>query len=146
MFNLNTKFDADLSLCSLSHFKYASHTVHMLTQQLLLPPLTSTVRSSLFMHGHSSPLSLAARLHQCHANCSRHINNGWTFSGQTPYYSVLKKETMPLEMMWRKLKDITLNEISPMELRRIQKTRDQTYNTMTVINNTALNTRNVLRE
>ena len=146
MVNLNAEFDAGAWLYLLCHSECDSHTVHMLTQQHLLPPLTSTVRSSLFMHGHSSPLSLAARLHQCHANCSRHINNGWTFSGQTPYYSVLKKETMPLEMMRRKLKDITLNEISPMELRRIQKTRDQTYNTMTVINNTALNTRNVLRE
>ena len=29
------------------------------------PPLTSTVKSSLFMHAHSSPLSLASRLHQC---------------------------------------------------------------------------------
>ena len=32
---------------------------------------------------HSSPLSLAARLHQCHANHSYYINNGWTFSRQT---------------------------------------------------------------
>ena len=48
------------------------------------PPLTSTVKSSLFMHAHSSPLSLTASLHQCCANHS-HINNGWTFSGQTSY-------------------------------------------------------------
>ena len=34
----------------------------------------------LFMHGHSSPLSLAARLHQCCTNHSHYINNGWTFS------------------------------------------------------------------
>ena len=39
----------------------------------------------LFMHSHSSPLSLAARLHQCCANCSCYINNGWTCSGQTSY-------------------------------------------------------------
>ena len=31
------------------------------------------------------PVSLAARLHQCRANCSHYINNGWTFSGQTSY-------------------------------------------------------------
>ena len=52
------------------------------------PPLTSTVKSSLFTHAHSSPLSLAARLHQCHLNCSRYINNGWTFSGQTSSYII----------------------------------------------------------
>ena len=48
----------------------------------LPPPLTSTVKLSLFTHVHSSPLSLAARLHQCHANHSCYINNGWTFSRQ----------------------------------------------------------------
>ena len=58
-----------------------SHTVHMLTQQLLLPTLTSTVKLSLFKHGHSSPLSLVSRLHWCRVNCSLYINNGWTFSG-----------------------------------------------------------------
>ena len=34
---------------------------------------------------HSSTLSSAARLHQCHTNHSHHINNGYTFSGQTSY-------------------------------------------------------------
>ena len=61
-----------------------SHTVHLLTQRCLLLPVTSTVKSSLFTHAHSSPLSLATRLPQCHKNCS-HINNDWTFSGQTLY-------------------------------------------------------------
>ena len=46
------------------------------------PPLTSTVKSSLFTHAHSSPVSLAARLHRCHATCSHYSNSGWTFSGQ----------------------------------------------------------------
>ena len=47
--------------CSiLSHFEFDGHTVHMFTQWHLLPLLTSTVKSSLFMHVHSSPLSLAA--------------------------------------------------------------------------------------
>ena len=41
------------------------------------PLQTTTVKSSLFTHAHSSPLSLASRLHQCHANCSHYINNSW---------------------------------------------------------------------
>ena len=70
IFKLNAKSDADLLLCLLSHFECSSHTVHMLAQWCLPPPLTSTVKSSLFMHAHSSPLSLAARLHQyCRAIC-----------------------------------------------------------------------------
>ena len=60
----------------------------MLTPQHVPPPLTSTVKSSLSTHTHSSPLSLAARLHQCHSNCSHYINNGWTFSGQYIYVGV----------------------------------------------------------
>ena len=60
------------------------------TQQSLQPPLTSTVKSSLFTHVHSSPLSLAARLHWCHSNCSHYINNGWTFSRQTSYSPSLR--------------------------------------------------------
>ena len=80
IFKLNTKSDADSLLYSLSHFQWDNYTVHMLTQSYLLPPLTSTVKSSLFMHEHSSPLSLAARLPQHRVNYSRYINNGWTFS------------------------------------------------------------------
>ena len=85
VFKLNTKFDAELLLYSLSHFECDGHTVHMLTQRDLLPPMTSTVKSSLLTHAYSSPLSLAVRLHQCHANHSRYINNALTFSGQTSY-------------------------------------------------------------
>ena len=59
-FKLNTKFDADLLFYSRSHFECDGHTVHMLTQWHLLPLLTSTVKSSLFTHAHSSPVSLAA--------------------------------------------------------------------------------------
>ena len=81
MFKLNTKFDADSLLYSLSHFKCDDHTVHILTQLCLLTPLTRTVKSS-FTHVHSSSLSLAARLHWCHVNDSRYINNGWTFYRQ----------------------------------------------------------------
>ena len=79
MFKLNTKFDT-----LLAHFECDSHTVHMLSQWCLPPPPTSTVKSSLFTHGHSSLLSLAGRLHQCCAKHS-HTNNRWTFSGQTLY-------------------------------------------------------------
>ncbi|KAF6094688.1 hypothetical protein HJG60_011798 [Phyllostomus discolor] len=64
----------------------------MLTQWCLPPPLTSTVKSSLFTHVHSSPLSLAARLHQCHANHSRYVNNGWTISEQTSQVLSVKRE------------------------------------------------------
>ena len=85
MFKLNTKFDADLLLYSLSHFECDCHIMHMLTQWRLLPSMTSTVKSSLFMHGHSSLLPLVARLHQCLANHFYYINNGWTFSGQISY-------------------------------------------------------------
>ena len=85
MFKLNEKFDADSLLYSLSHFECVDHTVHTLTQWRLPPPLTSTVKSSLFTHAHSSPLSQAARLHRCHENCSCYINNGWTFPRQTLY-------------------------------------------------------------
>ena len=70
MFKLSTKFDANSLLYLLSHFECNGHTIHMLTQWHLPPPLTSTVKLSLFTHVHSSPLSLAARLHQCHTNCS----------------------------------------------------------------------------
>ena len=86
MFKLNAKFDADLLLYSLSHFECDGHTVHMLTQWCLPPPLTSTVKSILFMHMHSivhaCTLYSAATLHRCYENHSRYINNGWTFSRQ----------------------------------------------------------------
>ena len=79
MFKLNAKFDADSLLYSLSHFECDGHTVHMLTQQQVPLPLTSTVKSSLFTHAHSTPLSLAARLCWCCANPSHYINSGWIF-------------------------------------------------------------------
>ena len=60
MFKLNAKFDADSLFYSLSHFECDGHTVHLLTQRRLPPPLASTVKSSLFTHVHSNPLSLAA--------------------------------------------------------------------------------------
>ena len=73
---LNAKFDADSLLYSLSHFECDGHTVHIAHSQCLPPPLTSTVKSSLFMHVHSSPLSLPAKLHWCTTNDSCYINSG----------------------------------------------------------------------
>ena len=67
------------STCSLI-FNVMTTQVYMLIQQWLPPTMTSTVKLSLFMHAHSSPLFLAARLHWCHANHSHYINNVWTFS------------------------------------------------------------------
>ena len=49
MFKLNTKFGANWLFCLLSHFECDDHTVHMLTQQHLLPPLTSRLKLSLFI-------------------------------------------------------------------------------------------------
>ena len=62
IFKLYATFHTDLLLYSLTHFECDGHTVHMLTQWHLPPPLTSTVKLSLFMHVHSRPLSLAALL------------------------------------------------------------------------------------
>ena len=99
MFKFNVKFDADSLLYSLSHCECGGHTVHMLTQWCLPPLLTTTMKSSLFTHAYSSPLSLVARLHLCVAYCSHYVNSGWTFSGQILYFTeavfrmnVLKKE------------------------------------------------------
>ena len=49
---------------SLSMCTEHGHPVHTLSQHHLPPPLTGSVKSSLFTQAHSSPLSLAARLHQ----------------------------------------------------------------------------------
>ena len=73
------------STCSVI-FERDGHTVHTLIQQHLPPPLASTEKS-LFTRAHSSPQSLAARLHRSHANRSHYINNGWTFSIHTLYGS-----------------------------------------------------------
>ena len=97
MFKLNAKFDADLLLYSFGHCECDSHTVHMLTQQCLLPTLTSTMKLSSFTHAHSSPLSLVDRLHWCCANRSHYVNSGRTFSGQTShdsYYMLSVQQAM----------------------------------------------------
>ena len=48
MLRINIKSDADSLLYSLSHCECNGHTVHILTQRHLPPPLTSAVKSSLF--------------------------------------------------------------------------------------------------
>ena len=87
MFKNNTIWCRFIAL--LPHFECDSHTVAILTQWHLLPPLTSIVESSFSTHVHFSPLSLATRLCRCHANRSCYINNGWPFSGQTLYVHCL---------------------------------------------------------
>ena len=96
MFEPNAKYDADSLIYSLSRFECRSHRVNMFIQQHLPPLLTSTVILSLFTHACLSPLSLAARLHQCEANHSRYINNGWIFSGHTSYSEPLQLMIMML--------------------------------------------------
>ena len=111
MFKLNAKLDTDSLLYSLSHFECHGHTVHMLTWQHLPPPLTSTVKSSLFMHVHSSPLSLAARLHWCLTKHYHYINNGLTFSGQTSY----DKPTADIILNGKKLQVFSLTSETRLE-------------------------------
>ena len=84
MFKLSAKSDAD----SQSFWMQWPHSTHAPSMASTAPPLTSTVKLSLFTHAHSSPLSLAARLHRCCTNCSRYINNGWTFSGDLIYHLI----------------------------------------------------------
>ena len=81
VFKVKAKSDANSLLYLLSHFECNDHTIHMLTQWRLPPPLTNTVQLLLFTHVHSNPLSLAAKLYWCRTNCSHYINIGWSFSG-----------------------------------------------------------------
>ena len=86
MFKLMAKFDIGSLLYSLMcgcwmRQPHSTH-VHSMTPTT---SLTSTVKL-LFTHAHSSPLSLAARLHQCHTNHSLYINNDWTFPRQSSYF------------------------------------------------------------
>ena len=53
MFKLSAKFDVDSLPYLLGHFECDNHTVHMFTQQHLVPPLTRTVKLSLFTHVHT---------------------------------------------------------------------------------------------
>ena len=55
-------------------------TQHTCLLNLMYHPRWLVQRSCHCSRTHSSPLSLAARLHQCRANHSYYINNGWAFS------------------------------------------------------------------
>ena len=67
------------------------------------PPLTSTVKSSLFTHVHSSPLSLAARLHWCHANHSHILMLDRLFLDRPLYVIVIFLEARTLgKFLWKK--------------------------------------------
>ena len=72
------------------------HSAH--THLRALPaPLATTVKSSLFVHVHSSPLSLAAKLHRCIANCFYYIHNGLTFPDRTHICNPIKWVYFPLK-------------------------------------------------
>ena len=60
MFKLNAKFDADSLLYSLILNVTATQYTYSFNGIYRGPPLTSTVKSSLFTDVHSRPLSLAA--------------------------------------------------------------------------------------
>ena len=84
LFKLNAKLDVDPSLYSLSHFECDGHTVHVLTQWCLPPPLTSTGQSSLFtVHIPVRSPWLPGYTEVTWTPC--YMNTGWTFSGQTSY-------------------------------------------------------------
>ena len=59
------------------------HSAH--AHSRVVDALTSTVKLSLFMNAHSSPISLAVSLNWGHTNHSHYITNGWTFLGQNLY-------------------------------------------------------------
>ena len=86
MFKLKARFDADLLPYSLILNATATQYTRSFNGVYHRPPLTRAVTVSLFTHAHSSPLSLAARVHRCCAKSSHCINNGQTFSGQTSLY------------------------------------------------------------
>ena len=92
----NTKSDADSLLWSLSHFECTSHTVHMLTQRCLPPPLTSTVKSSLFTHAHSSPLTwLPGYINVAHTVLVLLIKAGLFSDKSHTYINVCMYEHLP---------------------------------------------------
>ena len=83
----------------LSNFECTGHTVHMLTQWRLPPSLTSTVKSSLFTHVHSSPFSLAARWHPCRATILFILTMAGFFQADLVLQKTLKK-TQQKSIYW----------------------------------------------
>ena len=96
------------STCSVILNAMATQYTSMLTQRSLPLPPTSTVKSSLFTHVHPSPLSLAARLRQFHANRSHCINNGWTFSRQTLYILIIMERELHV---YHSMRDVSFVEL-----------------------------------
>ena len=82
-----------------SCFECDDHTVLILTQRSLPPPLTSSVKPLLSMHGYSSPLSLAARLYPCRPNYF-HINNGSTFLDRLCKHIIYKFHILYIEFIY----------------------------------------------
>ena len=83
-------------------------------QWCLQHPLTSTVKSSLLMHAHSSPPSLATRFHWCCTNHYCHINNSWVFFLDTPLYSLSERNNAKKYIViYLKLKKRKLYEKDP---------------------------------
>ena len=77
MFKLNAKFDADhCSACSV--ILNATATQCTCSVNGVYHP-TDEYSEVVTVHAYSSPLSLAARLHQCCTNHSHYINNSWEF-------------------------------------------------------------------
>ena len=90
MSKVNTKFDADLLLYSLSHFE-----CHGLTQWSLTPAWL--VQSSLFTHAHSSPFFwLPGYIDITNHSCC--INSGRAFSRHTSLYFLITSNNWSLDM------------------------------------------------
>ena len=99
MLKLNAKFNADSLFYSLSHFECVDHTVHMLSQYHLPSPLTSTVRSSLFTHAHSSLLSLLLGYIDAMQTILIILTMTWLFLDRPlgAWHGVIKKEESQTE-------------------------------------------------
>ena len=86
MFKLNTKSDADslpYLFTVISNVTATQYTCSL--NGLYHPQCLVQWGCHCPHHVHSSWLSLAARLHQCHTNCSHCINNGGNFFPDRPH-------------------------------------------------------------
>ena len=90
MLTLNAKLDADSLLYLLSHLNAMATQCTCSLNSTYQPHwlIQWSHHYSRIQHMYSSPLSLAARLHQGHANCSHYINNSWTFPDR-PWYILI---------------------------------------------------------
>ena len=74
--------------------KCDGYTVHMLTQWCLPPPLISMVKSIIVHARASQSTPLGCQVTWCCTNCSRYINNAWSFSGHTLMYTYLEANVL----------------------------------------------------